>query len=72
MSSSKHKRFPMILVSLNEASEAPKEVVIKKALEHTSNLQNDLNKKIQQVASPKVSKAFLKSTLSYNFIECFK
>ena len=51
----KHKRFPMILVSLNEAPEAPKEV-IKKALEHTNNLQNDLYKKNQQVASPKVRK----------------
>jgi len=40
-------------VSLNEAPEAPKEVV-KKALEHTSNLQNDLYKKNQQVASPKI------------------
>jgi len=40
-------------VSLNEVSEAPKEVV-KQALEHTNNLQNDLSMKNQQVVKPKV------------------
>ena len=44
----------MIIVSLNEVSEAPKEVV-KQALEHTNNLQNDLSMKNQQVVKPKVS-----------------
>lgn len=40
-------------VSLNQACEAPKEV-IKPAMEHTNNLQNDLSMKNQQVVKPKI------------------